>query len=190
MHHPFRRGPARLAALLAGALALALPAVASANVFPGNADATIADNGTHTYCYTSGFTTDQSVASYAMNVLDTTTDMSVIFGVPPSTCFYMDTDVWWWENDQPAGTRGLRRCWLESPEGICQSSDVFLDYAELNIGANDWEDRRKTSVHELGHTIGLGHTGLGAMISGEIPDTSITWRRYGAHDLGHINATY
>ena len=55
--------------LIAGLVAalLVIPAAANANSFPGNGDSTVADNDLHTYCYTSGFTTDRSVASYAMS---------------------------------------------------------------------------------------------------------------------------
>jgi hypothetical protein len=193
MHHPLRRAPGRrttrLAALFAGLL-LALPAVAAANPFPNTKDLTVADNDVHTYCYTSTFVTDPTVASYAMDVLDSTTDLTDLISSTTPNCAYMETDVWWWETDLPAGTRGSRKCWLESPTGICTSSDVKLDYPELDIGAYDWEDRRKTGVHELGHSIGLGHDTISAMMSGQVPDASLTWRRYSAHDLGHINAYY
>jgi hypothetical protein len=161
-----------------------------ANPFPNNGDATIADNAVHTYCYTSGFSTDTSVGSYAMDVVGDTTDVDDLFPGTPQFCSFMETDVWWWESDQPAGIRGVRDCWLESPNGICTSSDVDLDFAQLDIGIDDWEDRRKTAVHEVGHTIGLGHDTVSAMISGEIPDTSLTWRRYSAHDISHINGNY
>jgi hypothetical protein len=178
-----------LPALLVAAL-LAVQSPASANPFPNNGDSTVADNGTHTYCYTSGFTTDQTVAGYAMSVLGSTTDMVDLFPTTPATCAYMETDIWWWEDDQPGNIRGLRDCWLESPNGICTSSDVHLDYAQLDLGSDDWEDRRKTAVHEIGHSVGLGHDTVSAMISGEIPDTSLTWRRYSAHDVSHLNAAY
>jgi hypothetical protein len=178
-----------LAACVVAAV-IAMPSLAHANPFPNNGDSTVADNSTHTYCYTSGFTTDRSVASYAMSVLDSTTDLTDLFPATPATCAFMETDVWWWESNQPAGIRGVRDCWLESPNGICTSSDIDLDFAELDNGTSDWEDRRKTAVHEVGHSIGLGHDTVSAMRSGEIPSTSLTWRRYSAHDIAHINGAY
>ena len=61
---------------------IATQSPAHANPFPNNTDSTVADNGLHTYCYTSGFTTDASVGSYAMSVLGNTTDTSPIaFGI-------------------------------------------------------------------------------------------------------------
>jgi hypothetical protein len=171
---------------------IATQSPAYANPFPNNGDGTVADNGVHTYCYTSGFTTDASVGGYAMAVLGNTTDMDDLFPIDPPFCGdFEETDVWWWESDEPAGTRGVRDCRDSPPvNGICTSSDAFLDFAELDIGTNDWEDRRKTAVHELGHSIGLGHDTVSAMISGEIPDTSLTWRTYSAHDIAHIPGAY
>jgi hypothetical protein len=157
--------------------------------FPDNGDSTLADNAVHTYCYTSGFTTDASVGGYAMAVLGNTTDMDDLFPITPSFCSYMETDVWWWELDLAAGIRGTRSCWLESPNGICTSSDVTLDYPQLDVGSFDWEDRRKTAVHEVGHSVGLDHGGC-AMISGQVPDASLTYRTFCTADINDINAAY
>ena len=51
-----RRSVARPVSLVAFVVAafVAMQASAHANPFPNNADETFADNGTHTYCYTSG----------------------------------------------------------------------------------------------------------------------------------------
>jgi hypothetical protein len=185
---PMIKAVSLVAFVVAALCAVQVPA--HANPFPNNADGTFADNGTHTYCYTSGFTTDRTVASYAMSVLDITTDMTDLFPTTPEFCTFRETDVWWWEMNLPDNIRGQRECEWESPAGICKSSDLRMDFAELDEGDNDWYDRRKTAVHELGHSVGLGHDTISAMRSGEIPDTSLTWRRYSTHDIAHINARY
>ena len=181
---------AGLVACVAAAL-LATQAPAHATPFPGNGDSTFADNDLHTYCYTPGFTTDESVGSYGMWVLGDTTDMDHLFPLDPPTCHFMETDIWWWEADLPGTDRGVRDCWLESPAGICTSSDITLDFAQIDSGAAPvWEDRRKTAVHEVGHSIGLGHDNVSVMRQGEVPDSSLTWRRFSAHDIAHINGRY
>lgn len=186
------RRTSRLFALpLAAALSLLMVnGIAHANPFPNNYDNAVADSSLHTFCTTPGFTTDRTVATYAMSVLDDTTDMT---DSDAGGCTNRSTDVWWWEEDLPNTLRGQRRCFSHSSPGpprVCDSSDVKLDYAQLDIGPNDWYDRRKTSVHELGHSVGLGHDTISAMISGEVPSTALQWRRYSAHDIGHINAQY
>ncbi|PWK86926.1 hypothetical protein C8D88_10487 [Lentzea atacamensis] len=169
------------------ALSLVTAGVSQANPFPNNYDSAVADSSLHTFCTTSGFTTDRTVATYAMSVLDLTTDMT---DSDLGGCSSFSTDVWWWQQDLPGTLRGERSCFSHSSPGVCDSSDVKLDYGQLDIGDNDWEDRRKTSVHELGHSVGLGHDTISAMISGEVPSTALQWRRYSAHDIAHLNAQY
>jgi hypothetical protein len=185
-----RRTPLSILAISVVITVLAMPSASAANPYPNNADSTRPGNAVHTYCYTEGFVTDPSVADYAMAVLGNTTDMTDLYPIDPAFCSFRQTDAWWWEEDLPAGTRGMRTCELNGGPGICQSNDLKLDFAELDIGSSDWEDRRKTAVHELGHSVGLGHDTISAMISGEIPDTSLTWRTYSQHDIDHINATF
>jgi hypothetical protein len=52
-----------------------------------------------------------------------------------------------------------------------------------------WHNRRKTAVHELGHSVGLGHDTISAMITGSV-STALQWRRCRSHDIGHINSHY
>ena len=130
-----------------------------------------------------------------MSVLDSTTDMEALFPTSPATApMRRPTCGGGRSTIRPApagsGTAGTR-----IPVGICIASDIELDFDELDDGPNDtsdddWEDRRKTAVHEVGHSIGLGHDTISTMRQGEIPDTSLTWRRYSADDIADINGHY
>lgn len=118
--------------------------------------------------------------------LDQTTDMTS----QAQSCLNY-TDVWWYKADLPAGVRGQRVCVVVGDiPSVCDRSNVSIDFAEVDIGSNDWEDRRKTACHELGHSVGLNHDTASCMISGEIPSVGEQWRRYSSHDVGHINAQY
>ena len=165
-----------------------LPSTVAADSFPDNYDHRVADDSIQTYCLTSSFVSEEhkQVAEYAMYWLDQTTDMSD----QTQSCLNY-TDVWWYKADLPAGYRGQRVCAVVGDiQSVCDRSNVSIDFVEIDIGANDWEDRRKTSTHELGHSVGLNHDSESCMISGPIPDVGEQWRRYSAHDIGHINAQY
>src|SRR5688572_10300162 len=91
-----------VAAAVIAVLMVAAPAAAA---LPENGDSTLADNGVHTYCYTTGFTTDASVGAYALAVLGNTTDMDDLFPIDPLTCAFNETDIWWHELNLAAGVR-------------------------------------------------------------------------------------
>lgn len=190
----------RLLGRVRAALAMAALLVVGSMLAPTNANATtfpetwLADGNFHTYCLTSTFTTAPAVAHNAMSVLDSTTD----FTIGQDASCLDGTDIWWWQSDLPAGTRGQASCFAFHADGTCSSNDINIDFPELDLGANDAEDREKTAVHEVGHTIGLGHHSPAAhdcaMRSGDITTfadpLNIKWRRYHAHDIEHINAQY
>lgn len=180
---------ARLCVLAIAGLVLAWPAgFAAADTFPGNYDHRVADDAIHTYCLTSSFALEdhKQVAEYAMYYLDETTDMSDSV----QGCLSY-TDVWWYDVDLSGTLRGQRVCAkVGDIPSVCDRSNVSLDFPQLDIGTNDWEDRRKTSCHELGHSVGLDHDTVSCMITGEVPSTALQWRRYSTHDVGHINTQY
>jgi hypothetical protein len=178
-----------IAIIAAAAGSLLLPGQASATTYP---ETWLPDSFIHTYCFTSGFSSgrDPGTGTYAMSILDSTTDMSISnFGA----CTDNTVDIWWWALDLAGTVRGQAECIFWSGSR-CDSADVRIDFDQIDIGDNDIADRDKTSVHEVGHTIGLGHHSPAAhncaMISGEIPSLDIQWRRYHSHDISHINATF
>jgi hypothetical protein len=94
------------------AVVAVLAAVAAVIVMPGRAMATpfpetwLADSSLHTYCFTAGFAAspDPTVGTYAMDVLDSTTDMfDSDYGTP---CDDNTADVWWFSLNLAAGIRG------------------------------------------------------------------------------------
>lgn len=182
--------PSKLAAAcLAGAMTLSLVAVVHGDDFGTGPPDTgwFADGSGHSFCLTTGFNMGD-VARFAMDdSLDADTDMH---DIEDSSCG-SETDVWFFEGDLPTGTRGQYICQIRNGV-VCISADVTLDKAEIDIGSFDWEDRRKTACHEVGHSVGLQHGDgkFDCMINGEIPDQGAEWRHYSGHHIGHIDDRY
>ncbi|HMO53221.1 MAG TPA: hypothetical protein PJ994_01835 [Tepidiformaceae bacterium] len=191
-------GSAALVVRIVIVIGLVFPAAAglysraSANSFPGNSDQTTTPDANVTFCLDSSFSTDTSLAFYAMNVMDQTTEL---YDTYKSSCDIY-TDVWWWEADLPGAVRGRRECYWYGSGNTCLLNDLYLDIAELDSnGTYIWEDRAKTAVHELGHAIGLGHdeSQINAMKSGDVVQSSpssLAWRRYSDHDVNHLDTYY
>ena len=173
---------------------LVAPSAAHATPFP---ETYLADSAGHAYCLLSNFDNypeHRSRVHWGMDRLDAQTQMTAIF----EGCAG-GTDIWFSRVDLPAGTRGRASCqqWLSGNR--CDSNVVWLDFAEINIGGNDVYDQQAVVVHEVGHTVGLGHHSVGgdyahdcAMFNyvTDVPSTDIKWRSYHAHDVSHINAAY
>jgi len=172
---------------------IAIPTSAEADVVPCPS-LRLADNEIHTYFYTTGFNSFRAVADYAMDTLDSTTDMVSQLPETPEFCEFRQTDVWWWSTNLAAGVRGQMSCAGWYTNGRCWSYDIDLDFTELDQSSLDWEDRQKTACHELGHTLSISHNttdGAGScMISGEIPNANLQYRRYSSHHISHIAALY
>ncbi|SDU18415.1 hypothetical protein SAMN04488563_0472 [Jiangella alkaliphila] len=169
---------------------LVAPTAANATPYP---DGELADSAGHAFCFTPSFDNypeHRTRVTWAMSRLDTQTDLFDI----RETCV-AGTDLWWWRSDLPGNLRGTYSCWERTPTNRCDSANINMDFPEINQGpANDVYDQQKTALHEIGHSVGLGHHSPSAhncvMISGEIPSSSLTWRSFHSHDVSHINATF
>ncbi|WP_216209962.1 hypothetical protein [Amycolatopsis aidingensis] len=185
-------------------LLLAVLALGTVLVAPGSAQATkfpetyLADSQSHGYCFVGGgwFQSRKNSVHYAMDKLGDPTDMTTFMergGAYPGDC-KPGTDVAFFAADLPGNVRGLAQCADWNSSDRCNKSKVTMDYPQLDEGPWDWQDRRKTALHEIGHTVGLGHHSPGAhdcaMLRGPIPNKNLKWRQLHPHDHYHINRQY
>jgi hypothetical protein len=188
MTHPFRRAAASILTL-ALSLTVGVAAVRADDFGTGGANTGwLADDAVHTYCWGPGMDSDlRLAATYAMgNSIDYFTDMTDSFD---AAC-YTTTDIKWVGADLPGTTRGQYQC-LSRTGNVCHRAQVTLDKVQIDIGANDVEDRYKTACHEAGHSVGLTHGGsTDCMLNGEVPSTSATYRNFNGHHIDHINDQY
>jgi len=185
------------------ALALAFGAVLAGAV-PAKADASLPwthDRAHHTWCYQSGFTLSTE-ADWAMTWLRTQTDANTAFWSPCAA----EVDVWWSNFYQP-GTFGQTACKAvtSSAPGVCTEFYVRMNATLINAQTLASEQRKKTSCHELGHTVGVNHyggvtglpnpDGVGAadscMKSGTVTTAGAWTSKWGPHHINvHINPTF
>jgi hypothetical protein len=156
----------------------------------GSSTGPLADSAVHTYCWGPGFDANlHDNASWAMyNSLNVPTDMIDSF---TSTCA-SSTDIWFGDANLEGGVRGYFACVTYVSPPVCNSGDVVVDPAELNIGINDEEDTTKSMCHEIGHSVGMTHA-VGTndcMRQGEVPDLQLLWRKYNSHHIWHVNTAY
>lgn len=149
-----------------------------------------ADTYLHTYCWDVNFNEGlKDNATAAMNkALDAQTVMVDQYEVNCDG----ETDIRWFDATLDGNVRGTYRCVTYAASGICAAAYIHLDPLELNEGANDEYDTTKTACHEVGHSVGLQHGDAKSdcMRNGEIPDTSVQWRRYSSHHVEHIDGYY
>ena len=185
-------GRAVVAALILATMAIAVPPALADNF--GTNDSTtgpFADDASHDYCWGPGF--DAALKDNANNAMSNLDIQTVMTDLYQANCDVVGTDIWWFDADLPPATRGLYHCvtWV-TYGSICNSADVKLDPAEINIGSNDELDTTKSACHEVGHSVGMAHSGTDddCMRSGEIPNTNVQYQQYNSHHRGHINDRY
>lgn len=153
------------------------------------------DGSFHSWCWGNGVDSDlhNNVINVEDNALDGPTQATEDFHTNCNYSSSTETDVVWFTENLPAGTRGRNFC--ENFEGgVCDQNYTSLDLAEIAIGDNDELDETKTACHELGHSVGLTHGAADdCMINGERPVRpayDVTFERYNPHHIGHIDAWF
>lgn len=154
---------------------------------PFNEEPRFADNEHHTFC--NGRVTERTHEAYynaRVYALGEPTDMITSY----EDCV-AGTDVWVYDGIYGQGWYGMYECKDEAPNGSCYSSWMRIDREE----AQSYEQRRKTSCHEIGHSVGLRHFANGSpgpnnsntscMVSGPYLNSY-----YSSHEEGHINDRY
>jgi len=153
------------------------------------------DEDPHTYCFAGNVPADlrPNIDNAAFNALDPT-QANVNFQGSCVLSGASETDAVFQNVNLAPGVTGVTPCddyESNPPTNQCDQYDVQLDYAQINVGAEDEIDQTQTACHELGHSVGLSHgANLGCMIStGDTPPTALRYRRYDPnhHIPDHIN---
>lgn len=166
-------------------IAIATSSSVRADIFGGGPPDSgyFADNSLHMYCMDLNyFPAWDTPMVDSLNFLQSQTNMTVQKSVTCSN----DTDALFVVRNGPElfGIRGSTECMkMTKTQGICAGSLITLNSDILT----DYVSRRKTSCHELGHSVGLTHswTSDDCMISGTSSNVL-----YNLHHVNHINYYY
>lgn len=175
---------------------LALPLAAASPALASNFGKYYADNSDHYYARVSLTANGVTAANWGITELDLSTDIDTYNdGTCKSgtdICFYdanYETTPWvksvaWWQNHS-----GLAHCnravGLFGLGNRCDRWYVLFNTADMS--GFDTSLLRSLGCHEVGHTVGLKHTGDTDSCM-QTPLTSTT--RLSQHDRNHINLRY
>lgn len=159
---------------------------ASANPFgPTQSGGTLfADNSQHTFTYVNLTPEFNSSMNWArVDALGARTDMTQSYVSRDST-----TDVVAFDDNYVEEWLGLARCVSQSGTASdrCQQWEIFMNIRKY-VGRTQ-NERTHNAVHEVGHTVGLGHSTQTAspMRTGYLTNITFTTD----HDVPHINQKY
>lgn len=171
-------------AALATAFVAATAGTSYANGFgPNGGGLLFADNSHHTFTYVDLSPEFNSSMNWArVDALGARTDMTEAYVGRTS-----DTDVVAHDGFYGGTWLGSARCVSQSgTDGDrCQQWEVLLN--QSNFVGRSQDERTKTAVHEVGHTVGLGHSTESTSPMQQGYFTIIT---YSGHDASHINGKY
>lgn len=178
--------------IVAAAMFTVAPPAAQADPFPAPGNF-LADNSVQSYCLWSDFVTAPEIAHGSMQQLDDTSDL--VASLNPPCIGEVVTDVQWTEENMP-GFLALYQC-QRVIDGVCTHGFLWMNYDAID-GHPDpaliHHQRLSTGIHEVGHSVGLGHTdpstGANAMRVGEWVDNQQAWLHYTAHQVQHLNDAY
>ncbi|MER5424772.1 matrixin family metalloprotease [Streptosporangium roseum] len=196
---------APLAALLTFVMFLALTPPASANTFgwsylhPSGC-CTQADNRNHYYNYSSLTSYMKVAGNYAMIRLDSQTDMATHYDSSPDSKTdvemfdqYYD-DYWgldWNGSNTGKNIYAHAKCVRVISPGLingwwkCDQYEIRFDLADMSGFSEN--ERKHTACHEVGHSVGLGHSSESTSC---LKPGRHTVRSYSSHDVAHINGRF
>jgi len=177
MSRRFRRRVRALAALGAAGVLLA-PTAALANTFGPTGCCAWADNSNHTYFNNQLTLGNAAAMNYAMNTRLASTDMSV----DEFQSWNNDTDVVAYDTDYNEPWWGNYVC-----EVLVSGSSTKCNRATLRFDLTNGTATTAVTCHEVGHSVGLGHSTASGSCMREVFDTV---NDYDSHDRSHINGYY
>ncbi|WP_216216766.1 hypothetical protein [Amycolatopsis aidingensis] len=193
---------AAVAAMVAVPLTLVVAAApAAADPWPFNSNFR-PDKGNHNYCYSSSYRPRTEIRTQIYNsmvYMHNNTKAKRTYHSSCDTSGVGQTDVVWQGRRLSSGAIGDARCMVKRSNGRCDRYRARINgpLVREHYSNTTYRNRqyRKTTCHELGHTLGLNHYPSpyndSCQRSGWTGTISSSWTRtWTAHHRGHINSWF
>jgi len=190
------------AAVSAGLIAwAAVASPATADTWPFNSNF-LPDQGNHNYCYSSTYTPQAEIRTQIYNsmvYMHNNTNAKRTYHSTCDTSGEGQTDVVWEGRSLSSGAIGDATCMVKWSSGRCDRYRTRINGPLIrdHYSSDTYRNRqyRKTSCHELGHTLGLDHYPSpyndSCQRSGWTGTIDASWTRtWTEHHRGHINAWF